>query len=830
MQQIIDSAKNSLGCYSGVKTIPYYYSQRLRRKLEILAISKAAIVEAPSGYGKTTVMRDYLKDAGKHGEKVYWFTAVDEAPTAMYRRLCREIEKIDSRAGARLKKIDFPNAFTLGEVCDAFRAIECTGKTWLVIDDFHFLQGAIPIQVLAALLCHSRDELRIVVVTQMLGSEFLSAVAGCGMPHIKAADLQWNAGDIRKYFSMAGAEISHDVATEVEKFTNGWVIAVHLQLCALRETGGLSDNAVYQLMEHLIWNKMTAEQQKFFMLASPLKTCSVSQLCALLDCKVLPNYAIRTLSIPFVRYISELNQYEAHTILHELITTKRRECGEAFDKDCLRKVGDLCRDEGKMALALDYYAQISDYESILSLHLAEYTFTELGDRTFYDIAVEISQNCPKEIRCGHPLSMLYVAWAIRLMDDGNPEFARLMDELDSVLPEKGHLRAEWLLLSVYLHYPNLEKMVPIVQKAAQMFGGHGSEVILPSAPWAFYEYLQLTAFHINVGHADREADMLEEFLNTYSSLTGGHGHGADALYRAELAFYRCETAKAEVFAYKAVFLAEGKNQKIIQVGAARLLSSIAMLKANAGGWKLALGAVEHAAHGSAQNTSVFRTLLDVVRGTLLSELRDFGRIPEWLKKPDFTSERLPKSIKKNAMAVHVLYLISQGEFAKLVGFCEARTTEGYTIFSECFHNFLLAVGLFSLGEKEQALKCVEVSAKKALPDGMLHYFAGFSCYIYELVHEIIEREYPEFLSKFHEYSEQLEKGWKVLHSALVAPDVPSGLTEREREIAQLAAEGMRNNEIAEMLFVSENTVRAHLRAIYQKLDIDRRAKIAKVLK
>lgn len=57
----------------------------------------------------------------------------------------------------------------------------------------------------------------------------------------------------------------------------------------------------------------------------------------------------------------------------------------------------------------------------------------------------------------------------------------------------------------------------------------------------------------------------------------------------------------------------------------------------------------------------------------------------------------------------------------------------------------------------------------------------------------------------------------------------SGLTRREYEVALLAADGLRNNEIAEKLFVSENTVRAHLRSVFQKLDIDRRAKLAKKL-
>ena len=55
--------------------------------------------------------------------------------------------------------------------------------------------------------------------------------------------------------------------------------------------------------------------------------------------------------------------------------------------------------------------------------------------------------------------------------------------------------------------------------------------------------------------------------------------------------------------------------------------------------------------------------------------------------------------------------------------------------------------------------------------------------------------------------------------------MPADLTARECEVALLAAEGLRNGEIAEQLLVTENTVRAHLRTIFHKLDIDRRAKL-----
>ena len=55
------------------------------------------------------------------------------------------------------------------------------------------------------------------------------------------------------------------------------------------------------------------------------------------------------------------------------------------------------------------------------------------------------------------------------------------------------------------------------------------------------------------------------------------------------------------------------------------------------------------------------------------------------------------------------------------------------------------------------------------------------------------------------------------------------LTEREREIAELAAEGKRTKEIAEQLFLSTRTVEAHLSRIYRKLDIRSRAALPRAL-
>jgi LuxR family maltose regulon positive regulatory protein len=342
----------------------------------------------------------------------------------------------------------------------------------------------------------------------------------------------------------------------------------------------------------------------------------------------------------YISYEPLEQRFEIHSILSELLVMKRKERGEAFERECLKRAGDYCREEGNTPKALEFYFSIGDYEQMLSLDLSPMALETIGDMPFFKIARSIARNCPYTVKRGHILSMLQVAWAL-LMSGLFPEFDALMQELKDMLDEcsgedASSLLGEWMILFSFKDFPNTGRMTEVLRQAALLLKGQCSQVILPAAPWCFGSYSPLAVYHVHPGEADREADALEEYVTVFSKLTNGNGRGADVLYRAELAFHRGDLNNAEILAYKAEFLAKSKQQGIVQLGAAVLLGDIALRKADATGWQYAISSMESAVSCPGQNTSVAHSTLDIARGMLFNELRKQKSIATWLQNGELS--------------------------------------------------------------------------------------------------------------------------------------------------------------------------------------------------
>lgn len=72
----------------------------------------------------------------------------------------------------------------------------------------------------------------------------------------------------------------------------------------------------------------------------------------------------------------------------------------------------------------------------------------------------------------------------------------------------------------------------------------------------------------------------------------------------------------------------------------------------------------------------------------------------------------------------------------------------------------------------------------------------------------------------------LQAATKASENEIAKPLKDYGLTSREAQILKLITEGYSNNEIANELFVSINTTKAHVASILQKLEVDDRLQAA----
>ena len=98
--------------------------------------------------------------------------------------------------------------------------------------------------------------------------------------------------------------------------------------------------------------------------------------------------------------------------------------------------------------------------------------------------------------------------------------------------------------------------------------------------------------------------------------------------------------------------------------------------------------------------------------------------------------------------------------------------------------------------------------------------------------ELVQAVRKAYLGKVQLHPEVAEK----LMSAVAAKEEPrasrvatqpdDGLTDREREVLNLIADGMNNREIAEKLFISEKTVKTHVSNLLSKLHLDDRTQAA----
>ena len=828
----------------GYRTQVHYYSKRLRARLNQICDFRTTFVEAPSGAGKTTALQDFFADMDKN-VRVRWFVASEEPPTSGWARLCSILNELDPDVGAVLLRLGFPNEENQGEIAQALISLNCDDETYLICDNFQFLQKYLLASVWKALIDHGGDGLRLIVLTQQLSSRGLAVLSNADVLQIRNEDLCLNAKEIGEYYRMAGVELDEEQMQSLYQYSEGWIAALYLQLVSFARTGSFERRgSIYEMVDELFWKPLSREDKIFFLRLSPFDNFTVPQVCFLLGIEFLSEPLAERLNRgAFMRYDTESRRYFPHAIFLDFVRLALSDEPEPLQREILFRAGEWSVSVGEKTQALNFFYRLRDYPAILSMNLRcvdiARTLVDMSRDELLRILRDIVGNASPALRLEHAFTLISIAFEVFTLGDRHL-YEQLCTELKELLEtctmeeeRRRVLLGELHLAASFGGYNDIAKMGEGHSRAYELLGPN-STLFEPDIPWTFGWPSVLCAYHSKVGEMETELEHMDYYIPRYSALTSGNGSGADVVFRAETLFYRGREAEAEALALKALPVTRHSGQESIYICSAFLIQRIALMRGDVVTFEKGAALIQDSLQRS-RHYARCKNLADTAAGFLAVLMNDPDGVVPWLQDSELRSGRLPSPALPFARMLHgrLLLLLDQETELMLRSEEFLATARRYrSVLAEVYVMLCVAAAQYRLGRESEGLDSVCHALALALPDGLILPFAENADLLGPLLPAALKRLRTAEGLNLTLLRDRYAQGREALMRQRLGTAAASAvsLTQRERDIVQMAVEGRSNREISEHLFLSENTVKFHLKSVFQKLDIRSRQDLKKALR
>jgi LuxR family maltose regulon positive regulatory protein len=602
------------------------------------------------------------------------------------------------------------------------------------------------------------------------------------------------------------------------------------EICALRE-----DYRVDSLLADMYFDRLAPEEQAQLLPFALFDAVSEGNFSAMTGLPITSAQRELIHRTPLIRYDATAGVYYPHVILRDFLTIRLNNAPEDIRNAIYLGAGKWHADRGNLCQAIACFYAVKAYGQILALPLVNLCLAKAGQVSFETVAREMLASCPRELWAAYPIALLRIAYYLFAATDF-AGYGLAMDKAREVVEASGdqRLMGEWLVMDALSVYPDAAKMGERWAQAEALIAGR-CRVIAPEEPFLFGCPSMWYIFYTTPGAGDRIGQELESAITHYNAFTGGHAGGADVLYRAELASIRGEYEEAQQLAYQAAQLSEDARQPTVTFGAALLLGRIAISRSDLAGIEAAVDYLENKAavypfmRGSAMNGY----MLDTVRAMMRSMMEQTRQAPAWTRQGAQRDESLSIGTLMTRHAYVSEVMLDRG-YNRAIGIMEATLRLDGRLCNTVTKYYLyvgLALSYLGLIRRGKAIEALDKALAIGAPDGMVSIFVHHRKVLSLLfVNADLQRKYGAFIARIMGIRGSFTGTSFSDLVSLCHQELPDSLTDRERQIAELAAQGMRNREIAQREFISEYTVRNHLKNIFSKLDIDRRAKLADLLK
>lgn len=753
------------------------FSKRLLEKAEQLRRSSVSVLEAPAGYGKTTAVTWALEGT----ETALWYTGVENLPDTSFYWFVRQMAAVDERTVRRIETLGFLNRSNAPLAAQALLELRVSRPMTLIFDNFQFAADNWPPQIIDALVKRPADGLHIIFIAQ-------------------------NLGRLRAVFE-----------------------ALEGAVCFLRAG---------DLLYRLFWMRMDAGQRTALLRLSLFDCITPDMIDRLVPPGTLPEGGREELfrRTPLVRQDAMRRRYYPHELLLRFLRERLAETEGPLRREIYRRAGQWYRDNGITRWAVDCFFRAEDDEGILSCRLVGLIGECFGETSYTALARMVLRRCPEEVQRRYPLSLLRLCYALYGGCEF-AEFARQMTRIRELLADSGaHYLGEWELLDALAFFPDLDGMDAAYARAEKLLT-HDSELFIPEEPFFFGCTSMWYLFYAEPGQMMTTADRLAQVLKRYDRLTNGHAAGAEELYRGEAYSVQGRFEESDIQAYQAAFLSEQAHNASATYGAALLLGINAIYRSDMAGLQKAVDYLENKARSYAflRGTAIGRYMVETVRGYLLGLMMETGRSALWTQGG---ADTLADLTFTNFMikTCRITDLLLKKEYQRAIASVEASLALDTRLISAAARNFMycgLALCYLATGRLGKAAEWLNRSLTIAEQDKNYSFIACFRKYFQALfLMPSIAARHGEAIREIKALAIHYTRADESRIFAMLddVPELKEALTDREREVAQLAAGGMRNSEIAETLHISENTVKHHLKNAFQKMNIDRRSRLIEMLR
>jgi LuxR family maltose regulon positive regulatory protein len=853
---------------------------RLRQGLDRTEGRRLTLVSAPAGFGKTTLLSEWVTEGSEGERSVAWVSldGSDNDPARFLAYLVSALQSVEAGIGEGvLASVRSPEPPPVEAVMGALinELVEVPHEITVVLDDYHLIGSAAVHAAISFLIEHLPENAHLVVSSRTDPPLPLPRLRARGqMAEIRAADLRFTTEEANSFLGdVMGLSLSAADIAALEEITEGWVAALQLAALSMQNRkedisgfvsafSGSNRHVLDFLAEEVLGRQ--PEGVREFLLSTSVLESMTAPLCNVLTGRAGGQEMLERLekeNLFVVALDDERRWYRYHHLFADFLRGRlRRESPELAGQLHLLASG-WYEDNGHVAEAIGHALSAPDHER--AARLIEQGVKQAWSRGEGPIVLRWLEALPAGAKRRRPRLLFLHAQALVLI--GRPDDAEpLLEEAERAAEATGEDRRYLLgFASAFRSFRarlrgDAPEAVELARQALALLPDEEARprgfaaICLGEALWITGDLVAAGAAYAEAAEIGRAAGHVYVTLAAMARqarVEGKRGHlreadetlrrarwymteqGADLLPAAGsvhigtgvVLYERNELDEAERELKRGIELTELTKEVSNLAWGYVTLSRVRLARGDEEGALEMAREAERVAHASGANPEItvavaWMVCLLIARGEL-AEAEAFER--QGAANVENAADAA-QSVDRTTSA-KLLYARGQHrEALRLIEKPREAAAEGRR--GELIEILTLqALAHWAMNEKERAITTITRALAMGEPEGYVRTFVDEGPVIADLLSATLEASKRRHLDTAGRVSTQyLAKLLAALAREAGAPAtderLSAPLSERELEVLALIAAGESNQEIASKLFVTTSTVKTHINNLYRKLD------------